>query len=110
DDLFAEEGRKDGDPDVDRIGGAHFYLYTTIFGGAALGDIERGHDLCARGPGGFSSYGGLGGIAEHTLHVEKHSKGLFVGFNVNITSPLTQRVGEYRVHESHNWGVLGRPL
>ena len=105
--LLAEDGRQGGDAQVD-LAGPVAQLDAAVLGQAALGDVERGHDLHARGQGRLQALGRGHDLVQHAVDPEAHADDLLAGLDVDVRGPAPDGVGEHHVDQPHHRRLVGR--
>ncbi len=103
--ALAIDEREGDDADVDAPA-LDVQREAAVLGDAPLGDVEVGHDLDARDhPGGHpAAHGGRG--VEHPVDAEQHAGVAFFGVDVDVGGALLDGLGDDRVHELDDRGVL----
>jgi hypothetical protein len=85
----------------------HLQLDTAVLGKPALGDVELGHDLDARGDGVLELERRLHHLVEHAIDAVARAEVLLVGLDVDVRRIPLDGVGQDEVHELDDRRVLG---
>ena len=104
-DALAVHRGQGHDADVDRVA-LDLQADPAVLGDALLGDVEVAHDLHARDHAGDHPARDRGGLAEHAVDAEAHAHVAAVGLEVQVGCAGLHRLGDHRVHELDDRGVL----
>src|SRR5207249_3281697 len=89
-------------------------LYSTgssaVLGQAALGDVEAGHDLHARGESGLQALGRRHDLVQHAIDAEADAEDLLVWLEVDVGGAASDGVHEDHVDEPDHRRLVGRFL
>ena len=97
DDLLAEDRRQHGDAEVHVLAGAELELDAAVLRQAPLGDVERRHDLDARGDGVLELERRLHDLFEHAVDAVADAEHLLEGLEVDVAgAPLDGAGREWR--------------
>ena len=106
-DLLAEQRREHRDAEVHLPAAPHLELDAAVLREPALGDVELGHDLHARGDRVLELHRRLHRLVEHAVDPVAHAEGLLVGLDVDVRCALLDRLRQHQVHELDDGSVLG---
>ncbi len=109
-DLLAEEGREHRDTVVHVLAAAKLDLDAAVLRQAALGDVELAHDLDAGCYGVFQLQRRFHHLVEHAVDAVAHPEELLVRLDMDIGRLLLDGVGENKVDQLDDRGVLGGAL
>lgn len=106
DHRLAVDGGQGDHADVDGAA-VDGHPHAAVLGQPPLGDVQLSHDL---GPGDDAAdhpAGDRGGGGENAVHAKAHAQLPPVGFEVDVRGPLLDRLGDDRVEQLDDGGVLG---
>ena len=110
DDLLAEQRRQDADAEVHLAVAADLELDAAVLRQAALGDVERGHDLEARRDRVAQLERRPHLLLEDAVDAEPHAEALLVRLDVDIRRLLLDRRQQDRVAELDDRRLAGLVL
>ena len=110
DDLLAEERGQGRDAEVHLLTLADLQLDAAVLGEAALGDIQLGHDLEARGDGVFEFQRRLHHLVEQAVDAVAHTHRLLVRLDVDVRRAALHGVHEDEVHQLDDGRLFRRAL
>jgi hypothetical protein len=110
DDLLAPDRRQDADAEVHLAPLAELELDAPVLREAALGDVERRHDLEAAAIAFFSLSGGVISSRSTPSMRYAHAELLLVRLDVDVARALLDGVEQHHVDEADDGGVLARLL
>ena len=105
-DALAMHRRQGDDADVDRVA-LDLQPHPAVLGNALLGDVEVAHDLHAGDHAGDHPARDGGDLAEHAVDAKAHAHVAAVGLEVQVRGAGLHGLGDDRVHELDDRGVLG---
>ena len=98
---------KRGDADVD-VTPVDREADAAVLRGAALGDVELGHDLDPGNETGHEAAGHGCGVDDHAIDPETDPHVAVARIEVDVGGAAAHPVGDHRVDELHDWRLLGR--
>ena len=107
-DLLAEDGRQNRDAEVHVLAGAELELDAAVLRQPPLGDVERRHDLDARGDGVLELERRLHDLFEHAVDAVADAEHLLVRLEMDVAGAPLHGAGEDGVDQPDDRRVLGR--
>ena len=112
DDLFAKDGGQYGNTEIHFLAG-DTDAETTVLREAALGDIEAGENLNARGDRELEGFGRRTGLDKVAVHAVAELERFLERLDVNVRRFFLERLHEDKVDDFDDRGVLalvGEPV
>ncbi len=109
DDAFAEHRRQHADAQIDRMP-ADGQLDAAVLRQAALGDVEIGHDLDARGDGEGQVPRRRHHFVQHAVGLDANAEFVLERLEVQVAGVVLDRQQQHHVQQLAHRGAVGQGL